>query len=58
MKVPRRFDATALVHWLRNSIEHLHQCLGVARQSEALALIPVQPVRPHVARQLYRRGDD
>ena len=62
MKVHFRSKDSGFVRWqqrrverLRQALRHLQQLLAVDRQPEALALIPIRAVQPHVAREPHRR---
>ena len=62
MKVHFRSRDAGIVRWqqrgverLRQALRHLRRLLEVDRQPEALALIPIRAVHPHVARQPHRR---
>lgn len=62
MKVYFRCKDSGIVRWqqrgferLRQALPHLRQLLAVDRQPEALALIPIRAVQPHVAREPHQR---
>jgi hypothetical protein len=62
MKVHFRCKDSGIVRWqqrgverLRHALRYLQRLLTVDRPPEALALIPIRAVHPHVARQPHRR---
>jgi hypothetical protein len=61
MKVHFRSNDSGIVRWKQRGVEHLRQALrhlqqlqAVGRHPEALALIPIRAVQPHVAREPHR----
>jgi|GEM_PF-2770147 len=62
MKVPFRSKCSKFVRWkllgierLRQALRHLQRLLTGGGPPEALALIPIRAVQPHVTRQRSRR---